>query len=1741
MSDKVPLSRTNERVDLYDLLTSSGTPKRDAAIATFPELNPDTATAQVSAIPRAGYVDQSATSPTAVSKSLLESDTRLNLVLKGMSPQGADTIAQGAAAFVPESTGVVEYQKLGEKLRQLADRNATDPVELTLANSQTVRDIQLAGAAMYGATGGMQQGLFSYLIGERAATVAERLWPHANIREDDGTMKSKAVIPMSLRIMALGSGGLVQTFFDTMRFGAVGPANKLTMEARNQAQKLVDSDYQDNLLTGQEVAEYWMAGAHPDISLGEFSAWPSMVPDPGTPERAAYDKQVSDEVAQNLATLHDKRFGDMAMAGIATSGALADVFADPALIVSELPVKMVEGARALLPASSRARVTGAIADRTGRLEHFVTAFKDAEAWANDAAEIYRKTPTAENKTRLTHATKMRERYRAQIQLHESPGFNEAFLMPVHPRIQPEHLRDVRNSYRGVPREGRRAAMMNVINGRIREATGKVKDLEKAVARASGTAEDLQRTMFTPEQQGVDLASLQAKLKDAIATRDSWKETRRWAQGKLKNPGSRTTGFLDEAISKQEPYQPHSLPADIAPGPGRQVYQIRPESVAKIEELLGPGYFTSVIKRVVEISNAVAAGAPAATVRGTLKGLRGLSTAEFYDAAGAHSRAIRERFPNNPGPMTAIARQLRDEVGKGLGTNDSRNSAGYKLISLYIDAMEGKHPAEYYAKQFNNAVKELTEEVLPPPSATPKRVRVGDVEMQRGGRSADNVPTKHDIETDFAVADADRVHYEWMFKEDWLERIRENIKRGVAQGAPESEIIQWEHTYTQVENTPLEEIMQFGSVERSVKDPTQILAESLENQRRRVNGEMPLMPVADYFRADDATMWRRLLFGPDAVESSGEAGRLLAAGAEIDDTMFHGLSVENYNTLYGEALFPYSSSEMRAAAKEWLGEDMMNTRISAAEWQQTKAEKLGDFFARGLYPGTWNLRPAGLLYGVREPMRVLQSVNPRLYTRVHDALNAQHFELSRMSEMFAHELQILGVYKEVKGSYVMDPERSARFYQIMNMVPNGEKYELATRALSEAERRSLRRLRQELDFVGDKLGLRNTDKYLEGYIDHVWDKHWSDHGTRMQEIRGLGASTEVRAPIMMEREGNTGYVEDLAMALDQYAKGAVRKLHMEPLFEDMAFAAESHLKQHPGDVWFSDYINHMINNFKGRPSTLGQWVDLNLASLNARMRAHEAAMDVARGVGTVYGKQGDAMGAVGRVVSKLPGKAGRLGGAMEAEGLRMSEFGSQIRYKGLPLYGLGDASRTAMGVTALIYSSVLGGSSRYFPMAVATAMATTGSRMGVFNTLRGILKTATPEGRTLAKAAGLDHQFVQLMEDAAWTKMGRLATNMPTFNGVTVVGPSIAATENMIRSWTFHAYIGDLMRKQGFRKWQDVVDAGLSRAYLSGAVRTTEEVNHLFGQLGKPPMFHRISKSGSVMATQFLSFIPKQMEELMAQSMSNPGRIGQYMMVSGYLQRVAAKVGLDISDYVGMGFLPKSPNDAQSITFETLEAYMASASAMADLADGEGDASAAAHANERLNRALANYIPLAVASQRVTRTAEALRTGGLYTDTGALIYPYDLGGFQWDDSKSVGANLLEASNPRYLGTPEKPSDMTALRTGLSSPQQVSERHQFAAMRSAAQKRIYRREQLADALQVAINKGDTEAFNRQLNLAISEGMIPPNFRSMAMHTAIESALPRLLREETRGLQSMLDGAETLPQAKAMYELQFGTERR
>jgi len=1520
---------TQGRRKRYEELRKIGLDSREAGIATFPEMPADTAEAHGQAlIPTPEVFAPDAVKPRDLTREISAPGMRDRVAAQGLPPDVAQAMANAAverASTVATPENVMNYDRLDVFESRLREKVGNFIVD----NSSIIEDWKADNTLLLSAVGslfsGVQQSWFSFISGENHADVVDRLWPDVDIRDDDNTIQRKAMVPYAMRAIGTRIAG---QFMQTLN---IGPHRAMIDKARQMGGEVAESMHED-MLTGQRVSEYNLMG---------YGAFANKLPLSGTPEREVYDKVIRDEVSQEYMEWKygDNLLGKAAMYLFPVFNAGRDIFEDPTIVLSEAPKAMVTGARMALPASTTARVTGAVARRTGRVSDLTTAVKDAEKWMETAGDTLVKQPTKNNAMRLLHAQKNIQRLKSDLAGAQA-ALSEKVRLRTAPRIHPDHIQPIADVFLGAAKGTRTALTRDFIRRQTSVATKTVKRLEKQIERLK-KGPQAQGELFEAADLGEDLPTLERQLASAKQNRLEWVETRKSFNLRASNPrGARTEAFLKMERMKQGEYQPDAIALGNAP----------------------------------------------------------------------------------------------------LG--EARTAA--------------------------------------------------------------------------------------------LRSIHENIQRGIEQGAPEDEIIQWEHLFSQV-SSGTEQLS--DPLVRPTITARDIIAQNIDDARRTALSADPT-PVRAYgMDSDDPVQLRqRLALGPDQAEEAGEAARLLAAGADLDDVTFRGLSIDLYNSSYGSRMRPERAGEDIAIEDAWLGEEALRTKMETALWQQTVAEKMSDKFAAALYPMTWNKRAPWMLQKIREPMRVLQSVNPKLYTRVHNAVHAQEFELMRMNELFSRELEVLGVKVRVAprstGSsvgpeFIVNERKAKEFYELMNMDPTTDKFLDSLTALPEEAQRSIRRIRQELDFGSNKLGISQTDKRIEGWISHVFDRRWFDGGARPSEFSDLGATAEVFMQQLLTREDKGGYVPDLALALDTYTRALSRKLHIEPLLQDLETAAKVHLRSTKGqDAWFVAYIDDMINNFKGKPSLAGQVADREGAAMRAHLKGWGVVESGTRKLGGMLERVGEYT-----VASSSKLGPGKLGKAIEAVGTQVIGAGEQMATKGLPQYVAGDASRTAMGVSSLAYSSVLSGNKRYFPMAVATGLATTGARYGIFNTLHGIMMMATSEGRTLAKTAGIDRQWLQIMEAPAWKKASEAASKAWVF------GPSIHATENLVRGWTFHAALGDLMRKQGLKSWDDVVEAGLGNSFLHEATRATEEVNHLFGQLGKPATFGRYSRSVSVGLTQFLSFMPKQTEELLAQTMTNPGYIGQYMMISGMLTRIGSEVGIDLTEYVGFGYLPSKVSELQTIAMETANSLVSLTGNIGSFALGSGDPVKTKRSGEDFLRNMANFLPLYTATRQTGKMMEMLRTGAQFAG-GTKVRDVDLGQFEWDANASVASNLADIPSGLVPQTgASAPTEMASVLSSMNSLQGRLERQQFDAMRKNALEKTYYIERLAEDLSEAVRTGDNRAFDKTIMKMIDEGVIPSDIANMAGREAMQLVVPRMLREQMRDTRLLLNNTEDIQRIDQMYDMQFG----
>jgi len=934
------------------------------------------------------------------------------------------------------------------------------------------------------------------------------------------------------------------------------------------------------------------------------------------------------------------------------------------------------------------------------------------------------------------------------------------------------------------------------------------------------------------------------------------------------------------------------------------------------------------------------------------------------------------------------------------------------------------------------------------------------------------PEASRLEGAFRTAIEEQVPYEPMLvrmeqvgmnRDSVGEELLRNIRRGMGENANERELMGWEVRYRQLMDGT---ISPEDALTRPHLTDKQLLEQDIMSARLASlrNTQEPL----ELLTADDAAelLYNRSTVGQDAPSQAAEAARVLSAGGDIDDTQVRFMDVDTYLSSYGSRLRPELG--MDDAPNAWAGPDAFRTKVEAADWQQSVWEKMGDKFAKGLYPRVWNYRPIALLQTLREPMWALGSVNPRLLRRVDNALIGEDFEMQRLTGLFDSEFRTLGILDK-KGA--VDQGLAEKWFDLMDLDPTGAEFVDAMRKLSVGEMRSFRRMRRVFDFMADKQGLRDTDRHLVGYISHVMDEKMFAGGSMPPEFQGIPADEIVFHPYLQERVGVKGKVQrDLTVAVDRYIRASCRKLYIEPLLDDLTFAAGRALYSDPKLKWFPTYVDHMKNVLQGRPSWGGSMVD-NVFASNRAMR---------------------------RTIERVHQETGRVGGIndlVQPPRKKYVALDPAVREK---------VHSTVYGATTLAYMGALTGNRRYFPMAVATGLTTTGGRYGVWRTLRGAVMNTLPQYRKLAQHAGVEKQWGRLLEPTGGNSVARqIQRASETLSNAHLLTPSLQYTENTIRGWTFHAALSDLMSKTGYRAWDEVVDAGLGNSYLAEAAQITQEINHRFGPLGRAPALRRLSESGTSAATQFLSFPFKQMETIASITAQNPGYLGRYLAFSGAVSRLGSQHGVDLGQYVGI----PTDFDTQSIMTETLTHWMDVAVQTGKVLDGSGDPAALDNAVTMALEDVSNLVPVANAAQSWVGSWAGARTGEVRRG-GELVRNLDLGKFEWDDSAGIGENLSRLPLGFY-GEGGSQTDMMSVLTGLRATSANIEKQQYDAANQQLRDVAYRKRRIAEELDHYLTTGDGVEYNRVLNRAVADGVLPPDLQRVSERAVRNHALPRLLR--------------------------------
>lgn len=560
---------------------------------------------------------------------------------------------------------------------------------------------------------------------------------------------------------------------------------------------------------------------------------------------------------------------------------------------------------------------------------------------------------------------------------------------------------------------------------------------------------------------------------------------------------------------------------------------------------------------------------------------------------------------------------------------------------------------------------------------------------------------------------------------------------------------------------------------------------------------------------------------------------------------------------------------------------------------------------------------------REPHRFFAHYAPREWQEIRAGYENYHRASTRDFDRFIHLGERAGIVVKKEGikkklahtDWYVDKKRSEQAFDILNINRSTEvgmeEFEAAFAKADPQMQEFVAETQKWLDHAADLQGISGTDRYITGYITHVWKRKDFANGARPLEYIGLPANANTWVAHLLDRTGGKGgYVKDVMLALDFYTRGVNRKLYLEPVYDRIIQTGRRLAYNHQNPAFLS-YANSLVAEMKGQPTVLGKKID------------------------------------------EFIGKG----------------------FNGRPVQNATDRALT--GLTTAWWASALPGNPRYPIMQVATAVATTSGRFGLYRTMKGLLSQATVEGRALAKAAGVEREIKQVFESDIFRKLSEFVSRAP----LTISPMGLTSTqgvENFIRGMTFHASLDQQLTKMGFATWQEAKAAGFAERVMFEALRASEEVNHVFGAMGRSPWATRYSSRGVAAATtQFLGFVPKQLEELAAQAWRDPGAIAEYMAISGYISLIAAEeMGVDMTDYVGLGFVPNTAREMQSPFVQTLMAgvdYMAAWS--------EYDKDGMNQAGTLLVKNATTMLPLAVGFNAAVKGWERIQTGELTSQLG----------------------------------------------------------------------------------------------------------------------------------------------------------------
>ena len=343
--------------------------------------------------------------------------------------------------------------------------------------------------------------------------------------------------------------------------------------------------------------------------------------------------------------------------------------------------------------------------------------------------------------------------------------------------------------------------------------------------------------------------------------------------------------------------------------------------------------------------------------------------------------------------------------------------------------------------------------------------------------------------------------------------------------------------------------------------------------------------------DAAQMNQRAILGPPDWEAAGDAARRLVEGADLGDVTMYGTALPEYDIISKTATGPSGPDG------QWVREILDSRKVESVtlgsgaeakvfketdQYQLLLDRGMPGLLERSKLPNLMRVVGSGT-FPFREPRGALRGTG--IFERWRaGALNFE-IEYHANVEKFANWLKEAGVAKRTiwQTFRVTDEDGAGRIFDLLDAEPRSEQFGKLWDAAPDGQRQAFTNVRKWLDEMADRQGLPQEMR-ISGYARHLFPESIFKDGARPVEFVGLPATAEVSGSHLLPRLGKTGYQRNLLEMLENYNRASLRKVHMEPTYQDMLDLGA----QRGGHI--QKYTDDFVHEAKGMPSTLDTLAD-----------------------------------------------------------------------------------------------------------------------------------------------------------------------------------------------------------------------------------------------------------------------------------------------------------------------------------------------------------------------------------------------------------------------------------------------------------------------------------------------------------------------------------------------------------------------